>query len=241
LLSAVALIVGTYGLFLALARGPAPVAAAATRLRSPRPTPGVTRLPPLPDPRIVEASFVPPGVGTGTVEVTVLLAPPADEPAGGIGILASETGTLQSWTPLAAAERTASGRHLRAAVTSGAHFVCVADDMAAARCSYVVRRSCRIDRGGVTAVELDARRHAVVVTPQLGNQDLLETPFRLRRTDDPDWHGSVRTAFVTAANATLPLQLATGDYQLTPVTGGPWQPFTLQVAGPAAVVASFTR
>ncbi|HLQ36372.1 MAG TPA: hypothetical protein VK348_01125, partial [Planctomycetota bacterium] len=72
MLSAVALIVGTYGLFLALARGPAPVAAAATRLRSPRPTPGVTRLPPLPDPRIVEASFVPPGVGTGTVEVTVL-------------------------------------------------------------------------------------------------------------------------------------------------------------------------
>jgi hypothetical protein len=66
---------------------------------------------------------------------------------------------------------------------------------------------------------------------------------RLRRRGEPGWR-AIDTAASGAAAARLRefhLWLGPGDYELTPITAGPWLPATIQVPGAPAVTVVVSR
>ncbi len=176
-----------------------------------------------------------------SLEVAVRDLPQSLRAVAGVGVFDALDHEV-AWLPLAAASERDGALVVRATAPAGRLRIVVAGDFATARNAYWTSLDWPQDAAQDAVPELRTVVQDVTVRCQQADRSIASV-LRLRRRGDDRW--LPRTAFVAGESpdrdGALKLQLAAGEYELSPWVEGAFVPTVITIPGPTEIEARFAQ
>lgn len=181
---------------------------------------------------------------TDAVDVTIAVNAAPAAPNAGVLIVADDTLAPWAWLPFGDGGVSSTTRSWSTRVPRRPLRLFVAGDRITAASTWWASKRVPGAPAPGDRIEIDAAAHVISLRLELPDSaPLAETPFALRRVGEPAWRLAPSGPAGLRIDPAQPwtLTLGTGDYELEPLIGGPWQPATVQVRAALEQQVTFAR